>query len=323
MPVAIHSQSGFRRILALAVALVLVLGCRASARVTPTLLEPTPPQAGTLERQLVSDHRSRSYLLYIPESYDPGTIAALVMVFHGGGGNAENAMTMTGFNSEADRQGFVVVYPNGTGRLADNFLTWNGGTCCGYAQENQVDDVQFVEDLLNDLGTILPIDPKRIYATGMSNGAIMAYRLACELSDRIAAIGPVSGTQNVQACDPDQAVSVIHFHGDADESVLYDGGFGPRSLTQFDFASVRSSIQFWTAEDECPAEPTEEGLGDVAIHATYAPCRTGTAVELYTVLGGGHAWPGGVAGWIGGVEPTHELPATSLMWAFFESHPKP
>jgi polyhydroxybutyrate depolymerase len=150
----------------------------------------------------------------------------------------------------------------------------------------------------------------------------MAYRLACELANRIAAIGPVAGTQNVGACTPAQAVSVIHFHGDADESVLFDGGFGPRSITQVNFASVPSSIEFWVSKDGCQAGPVEEPVGQVAIHTTYAPCQSGTAVELYTILGGGHAWPGGEAGWIGGVEPVQDLSATSIMWEFFDLHPK-
>jgi polyhydroxybutyrate depolymerase len=287
------------------------------------MIETTIPSRGLSKRNLSSGGRERSYLLYIPVSYDSQSMTSLVLVFHGGGGNAENAMTMTGFNAEADQHGFLVVYPNGSGRLPDSLLTWNGGTCCGYAQENDVDDVQFVIDILDDLEAQFAPDPKRIYATGMSNGAIMAYRLACELSDRIAAIGPVAGTQNIPDCNPTRPVSVIHFHGDADENVLFEGGFGPRSISQVDFASVPSSIEFWVASDRCPAQPIEETIGEVATHTTYSPCLEGSAVELYTVLGGGHAWPGGVAGWLGGVEPTQDLSATSRMWEFFGSHPKP
>ncbi|MGH8245909.1 MAG: alpha/beta hydrolase family esterase, partial [Gammaproteobacteria bacterium] len=122
----------------------------------------------------------RSYILHVPPSFDPDQPVAVVLIFHGGGGNADNAVRMTGFNGQSDESGFLAVYPNGSGRLGDLVLTWNGGDCCGYAQEHNVDEVGFLRALLTDLNSSVRVDASRVYATGMSNGAIFAYRLACE-----------------------------------------------------------------------------------------------------------------------------------------------
>lgn len=139
------------------------------------------------------DDRTRSCLVHVPPKYNPKRPTPIVLVFHGGGSNAEQMMRYCGLNEKADKEGFIAVYPNGTGRL-EHMLTWNGGNCCAYAQWNNVDDVGFTRTLLDDLTKVVNIDRKRVFATRMSNGSIMCYRLASELSDRIAAIAPVSGT---------------------------------------------------------------------------------------------------------------------------------
>jgi polyhydroxybutyrate depolymerase len=271
---------------------------------------------------LTVDDLERSYILHVPNSYDGSQSVPLVLNFHGGGGDAANQWRVSGFNQVADREGFIVVYPNGTGRLGDKVLTWNGGTCCGYAMANNIDDVAFVRALVADLQANYNIDPKRIYATGLSNGGIMSYRLACEASDLFAAIGPVAGTLNYKRCAPGQPVSVIHFHGTNDTHLPYEGGYGPDSTVDVLFASVDESIGFWLTFDQCPAAPQTESFADIQ-HDAYA-CTQGTAVELYTILGGKHAWPGSEGpAWPGGDEPTQTISATELMWEFFVSHPKP
>jgi polyhydroxybutyrate depolymerase len=245
-----------------------------------------------------------------------------VLNFHGGGGDATNQWRVSGFNQLADQEGFIVVYPNGTGRLEDKVLTWNGGACCGYAMANNIDDVAFVRALVADLQANYNIDPKRIYATGLSNGGIMSYRLACEASDIFAAIGPVAGTLNYKRCEPSQPVSVIHFHGTDDTHLPYDGGYGPDSVAGVLFASVKESIDFWLAADQCSSMPQTKTFSDIQ-HDTYT-CTQGTAIELYMIVGGKHAWPGSEGpAWPGGDEPTHTISATELMWEFFASHPKP
>jgi polyhydroxybutyrate depolymerase len=264
----------------------------------------------------------RNYYVHVPAGTSSSGPAPVVLVFHGGGGNASNIAATTHFNEQADKSGFLAVYPSGTGLLRDKILTWNGGTCCGYAVEHNVDDSGVVRAILDDLSAVTAVDPKRVFATGLSNGGIMSYRLACDLSDRLAAIAPVAGTQNYAACTPSQPVSVLHIHGTADEHVPYAGGVGAQSVAGVEFESVASSIAFWTAYNRCPAKPMTAQSGHI-IHDVYAPCANDTSVELYTIDGGLHAWPGGEPGWPGGDTPTAELDATETIWEFFAAHPKP
>jgi len=313
-----------RHLLFLCLLCVLLLtGCghRAARR---AVLTPAPEvlSPGDTTRTLNHDGRERSYIVYVPPTYDPTQPTPVVLVFHGGGGNAENARMMTGFDAIADAAGFIVVYPNGTGRRPDRLLTWNGGRCCAYALEQNVDDVGFVRALLTDLGTVANVDTQRIYATGMSNGAIMSYRLACELGDVIAAIGPVAATQNLDACTPARPVPVLHIHGDADRHAPYAGGVGAESLVGIPFEPVETTIDFWVQQNGCAASP-QVTQNDSIRHTVYSGCRQDAAVELYTVVGGGHAWPGGQPGWRGGDVPTTELDASQVIWNFFAAHPQP
>ena len=298
--------------IALALA-VLILGALACARPAPA--DPTIT--------LTVDGLERSYLLHVPASFDGSQPVPLALVFHGGGGAAANQWRVSGFNQLSDEKGFIVAYPNGTGRLGDKLLTWNGGTCCGYAMTKDIDDVGFVRAIVADLQANYQIDPQRIYATGLSNGGIMSYRLACEVSDLFAAIGPVAGTLNYKQCAPSQPVAIIHFHGTDDTYLPYEGGYGPDSVGGVLFASVKESIDFWLAFDECQQTPQTESFADIQ-HDAYVNCAAGTAVELYTILGGKHAWPGSDGpAWPGGDEPTQTISAASLMWEFFMAHPKP
>lgn len=303
---------------------MLILGALACARgrqiPTPSLAL-TPP-AGDLSRSLDFDGDERSYILHIPPKLDATRALPLVIVFHGGGGNAQNAIRMTDFNALADEDEFLVIYPNGSGRLEDKILTWNGGNCCGYAQEQNVDDVGFVRAVLKDVQSIVSVDAKRIYAAGMSNGGIMSYRLACEMSDVFAAIGPVAGTLNFDECDPSEPVSVIHFHGTDDQHLPYTGGVGEDSLVGVVFAPVIDSVTFWVDHNSCGPNPYATKNSDVR-RLEFGPCTGNTAVELYSIQGGKHAWPGSDGpGWLGGDIPTTEPDATRVMWEFFKAHPK-
>lgn len=318
----------YQLLIALTVLLAASLACARTSSTPTATPVPTPTSApslptGEISRTLTHDGRERSYILYVPASVDWSKPVPLVFVFHGGTGNAKNAIRMSGFDPVADKNGFIVVYPNGTGRLSDDkLLTWNGGTCCGYAQEENVDDVGFVRAIVTDLRSLANIDPKRIYATGMSNGAILSQRLACEATDLFAAIAPVAGTLNFPSCSPTQPISVIEFHGTADEHVPYDGGYGPKSLVNVDFASVQKSVGFWTQFDGCSPQSQTNSFDDIQ-HEVWTGCAGSTSVELYTILGGGHSWPGGAGGWPGSDQPTQTISASQLIWEFFAAHPKP
>lgn len=299
--------------------LALTLGLLACARSGST---PQPPSNDSI-RTITVDGIKRTYIVHIPSaSLNSQQAMPLVLAFHGGGGNAENEIRVSNFSPLADEKGFIVAYPNGTGRQEDKLLTWNAGTCCGYAVTNQTDDVAFVRALIADLQTIANIDMKRIYATGFSNGAMLSYRLACDASDLFAAIAPVSGTQNYIRCQPQEPVSVIHFHGMEDENVPYNGGSGPKSVAGVEFVSVKDSIDFWLNIDQCPLSPQTESFADFQ-HDTYVNCANETAVELYSIFAGKHSWPGSAApAGPGGDQPTPSLSATKLIWEFFAAHPK-
>lgn len=230
-----------------------------------------------------------------------------------------------GLNETADKHGFVAVYPQGTGRL-DGARTWNGGNCCGHAMQQQVDDIAFTKALLDDLARVVNVDCKRVFATGMSNGAIFSYRLASELSDRIAAIAPVDGPMGTAACQPSRPVPVMHFHGTDDEFAPYHGGKGAKSLSQTDFYSVKHSVDAWIKANDCNPEPTTSTLADnaqdgtSATITTYGGGKNGSEVVLVTIHNMGHTWPGrqSLLKFLG--KATKNVSANEMMWEFFVKH---
>jgi len=316
-----ESPGGLNRLLFTIPLFLLILACGAT---TPTqqvtapvgLTESLGP--GDMTRPIVYDGVERTYLLHIPASYDAARATPLVLAFHGIGLNAEEMARISGLSEQADTSGFIIAYPNGTGEKK----SWNGGHCCGEAAKNNVDDVGFVRALIDELATFINIDPDRVYATGFSNGAIMVYRLACELPDRIAAIGPVAATQildDQEACHPARSVPIIHFHGTADRLNPYNGG---TTSAGFEFVSVEDAIGFWVEKNACP-NPLQRTQSGTIQHDVYAPCEQNSAIELYTIVDGEHAWPGGEAVNSQVGEPTMEIFATPLMWEFFAAHPMP
>lgn len=292
---------------------------QASAQPSAAHIEP-----GDYERTVTVDGRERHYVLHAPPDIDASQPASLVLVLHGGGGNAANAERMSGFSALADREGFFVVYPDGSGRLGDALLTWNAGNCCGFALASEVDDTGFIRALVESLLTELPVDPKRVFVTGMSNGGMMSYRLACEAADLFAAAAPVAGALNIPNCSPSVPISLVAFHGTADQSVRYEGGepeIDADRAQRID-TSVAESVGAFVQRNGCDETALTTRSGSI-VADIYGGCSGGTGVALYTVEGGGHAWPGGRRGSAIGDLPTEELDATEVMWAFFESHPKP
>jgi len=283
--------------------------------------------AGDSTHTLVVDGRTRTYLAHVPPGYDGHTPLPVVLIFHGGLSNAAVTVRFTGLSEKADQARFLAVYPSGTGRLA-RALTWNAGDCCGYAEREHVDDVAFVRALLDDLTTHFAVDATRIYATGISNGGMMAHRLGAELADRIAAIAPVSGPLELATIHPSRPVSVMHFHGTADPFAPFHGGTGDKSLASIDFRSARDSVGAWVRADACPEKPQVTPVapapGDpTRVHReTFGPCKDGADVVLYVIEGGGHTWPGRDprVRFLGA--STASISANDLMWEFFEQHPK-
>ena len=277
------------------------------------------------------DGIERTYLIHIPKTYDKHIPTPLVMVFHGGGGNAKNIKETTNFSQKADEEGFIVVYPDGTGKLKRKLLTWNAGFCCGYARDNNIDDVGYIQALINHLSDTYTIDPNMIYATGLSNGGVMTYRIGAELSDLFAAIAPVAAQIGGQANqedeiwqipEPDSPVSVMVFNGMNDSRVPYDGGISENTHV-YSWMSTNESISFWVQQNQCNsvAQRNISFSGNIIID-TYQDGKNNTEVSLVTIVNGTHSWPGGQKGWEDGAEPTKEISATDMMWDFFKTHPK-
>jgi polyhydroxybutyrate depolymerase len=280
---------------------------------------------GDHTRTIEVDKRHRTYIVHVPPKHDPKKPTPVVTAFHGGGSNAEQMVKFCGLNETADKHGFIVVYPSGTGRL-EKLLTFNGGNCCGYAMTNKVDDIAFTRALLDDLAKVVKVDPNRVYATGMSNGAIMSYRLASELSDRIAAIAPVGGPMGTETCNPKRPVPLIHFHGKDDEFAPFKGGKG-KGVSGTDFYSVDHSIRAWVKANGCKDEPKTLEIpdkakdGTKATQTTYSGGKDGAEVVLVAIDGMGHTWPGQqpAVKFLG--KSTRNVSANEMMWAFFEKHP--
>jgi len=275
----------------------------------------------------------RSYIIHVPESYDETMPTPLVLVLHGGGGNAKNIENVSGFNEKADEEGFIVIYPDGTGRFQRKLLTWNAGFCCGYALENNIDDVFFIRSLIEHIQQEYSINESRIYVTGLSNGGIMTYRIGAELSDIIAAIAPVASQIGGQATEeesiwripePEYPVSMIAFNGMQDKRVPYDGGPPIENGSHvYSWMSVNESITFWVEQNQCLSFPQRNiSASKNIIIDTYSGGKNSSEVVLVTIVDGTHSWPGGQKGWDKGDEPTTEISATDMMWDFFSDHPK-
>lgn len=240
----------------------------------------------------------RSAIVNVPSGYDATRAGPLVLAFHGFLDSAAGFSAYDGLEAEGARRGAIVVHPDGLNN------SWNAGGCCGQSAIDGVDDVGFARALIDRVAAEWCVDPARVYATGFSNGGAMSHRLGCELSDRIAAIAPVSGTLGLNNCRPGRPVPVLHTHGDADIIVVYNGG-GLSGLQ-----SVASTMMTWRAADTCPTSAVTRMVGTARCD-TWAPCGDGAEATLCTIGGGAHLWP------------TPGFPAPREIFDFFARHPRP
>lgn len=264
---------------------------------------------------------ARTYIVYkpvMPDSRRP----PLMIVLHGGLGNARHMERTAGMNEIADSGGFMVAYPDGTGgriKSMQNRRTWNAGRCCGPAVTQNTDDVSFIAGMIDDIRTRYPIDTRRIYIAGHSNGAMLAYRLACEIPEKIAAVVAVSGTLAVDDCERAKDVPVLHIHGEHDKNVPFAGGRGQHSLANVAHRSVPDTINLITRPRVCTAAERRTVNGD--IQASIYHCSGGAPVELYVIKGGGHAWPGG-KGRNNKLPDNRHVSAAKLAWDFAKQFQK-
>jgi polyhydroxybutyrate depolymerase len=276
--------------------------------------------AETIERTLRVGARERSYEIDLPARRDSARALPVVIVFHGGGGSADSVRRQTRMSAKGEAEGFIVVYPQGSGGFAGKLRTWNAGTCCGQAMKDRVDEIAFVAALLDDLQATVAIDRARVYATGISNGGMMAYEVACALADRIAAIAVVAGEMTaLDRCRPSRPVPVLVIHGSADRNLPIEGGPGAKAIAVHEVRSLASAVDFWRRHDGC-SENTQSEVDGAVRRTRYPSCSGGSEVELVTIEGGGHSWPGGdrLARFLD--PPSPSLDATAEVWRFFARH---
>jgi polyhydroxybutyrate depolymerase len=273
-----------------------------------------------IEDTLMIFGRDRFFKVHLPLGYDNQKDYPLVFVFHGGLGNADNIEKMTGFSTVADTNEFIVVYPYGTGAFDKKLLTWNTWDCCGYAHKKNIDDISFIRKVLEFIKSKYKINDRMIYAAGMSNGGMMCYLVACEMSDVFAAVAPVAATMFPDGtCNPTNELSMIIFNSIDDQNIQYEGGVGEKSLVKVEKMPVQKVVDFWSNKSKCrflnQIDETDYQIIDLAN-------SNGTEIILYKMLKGGHTWPGGEKIRFLADTPVKAISATDLIWKFFKSHPK-
>ncbi|AKK27568.1 PHB depolymerase family esterase [Mycobacterium sp. EPa45] len=296
------------QMLAIGAVVLVAGGCLGGAQATGT--------PGQSTQSLSVGGATRSFHIYRPDGLSGA--APLVVMLHGGYGDGAQAERAYHWDAQADSGHFVVAYPDGLDRA------WNAGSCCGRPARSGVDDVAFLTAMVGAIEQQIPIDTTRVFVTGMSNGAMMALRLACQ-STLFAAVASVAGTL-LAGCSNPSPTSLMQIHGTADDRVPYDGGPG-KALTaagspRVDGPSVESVNAQWRTINGC-APPVSSSSGDV--RTTRADCPDGRSVELIAVAGAGHQWPGGVPNPVvekiaGLPPPSTALDATATIWQFFAAH---
>ena len=300
-----------------------------------TMISLWVPALRAQRTSFIHDNLKRTFKIYVPVYYKQSTHLPLVIALHGRGANSGSMILLTrkGFNKLADRDGFIVVYPDGID------LNWNDGRTDEEANDRahmeNIDDVGFISALIDIMIADYTIDPKRVYVTGISNGAIMSYRLACELTNKITAIAPVDGNiplMLLPECSPSGYISVLAINNIDDPLVPYNGGDiygGIRRINLGKVLSVDESIMFWVNWNKCSVNPviTEEpdrdpNDGTKVSSSHYLNGINGTEVILFSIEGGGHTWPGGfqyLPVWIIG-KTSRDIDANEIIWSFFKKH---
>lgn len=284
-------------------------------------------EPGDHELTLRVGGRSRRYLVRIPRTVPASRLPTVLVAFHGGGGNPEQFRETAGLDELAEREGLLVVYPAGSAVLRNGLLTWNAGPgCCGFARDQNIDDVQFTLAVLDDLKERHPFDTARVFLTGHSNGSMMAYRVAGEAPEGIAGAVGVAGTMQVPTVAPTQAVPLLHIHSKDDPRAFYEGGIrGDRS-----HPPASAMLERWASTNGCASEPQEKDrrlgeahgpdAGHTALHLEWACSEA--PLEHWQLSGPGHSWPGRRASrtWEAIVGPSTEvISAAEEIWRFISA----
>ena len=268
----------------------------------------------TINASITHDGIERDYILYVPEIYDGSTAVPLVLNFHGFGSSASQQMFYGDFRDIADTEGFLLVHPEGTTLIGNQF--WNVGFP---GLSSTIDDVGFTEALIDELATLYTIDLDRVYATGMSNGGFMSFLLACQLSEKIAAVASVTGSMTQDTfddCNAQLPTPVLQIHGTEDDVVLYN----ENNLS----LPIPDVISYWVDHNNCETTPTTTTLPDVDVsdgstieYSVYEDGDNGITTEHMKVIGGGHTWPGSILNSAG---TNQDIDASMEIWLFFSRY---
>jgi polyhydroxybutyrate depolymerase len=282
--------------------------------------EPLGP--GDHKRIITVDGVKRQHYIHIPPKYDPKKPAAVVLALHGASMWDKQMATFTGLSATADKHNFIVVYPNGTGIIQ----TWNAGLFASEFSLNKLDDVKYLGKVLDDVESVVTVDKKRVHAAGLSNGAMMSYRLAAEMSDRIGSIATIAGTLALDKYEPKRAVSVVHFHGTKDTLVPYNGPEKKKEAKVLRFRSVDDTMKACIKANGCAEKPIvtvidmkEDKLK--VIRREWNEGKNDSEVVLYVIEEGGHTWPGMNLGPAFLGASTKNIDANEILWEFFKKHP--
>lgn len=312
-------------------------------------------KSGDYNFSLIHDGLARKYLSHVPKKYNNKIKTPLIIALHGGAGNAKDSPAFFHLNPKADQEGFILAYPEGTGKdlAGKHFGSWNAGRCCSPAKDENIDDVGFIRSMIAKLKTDFNIDEKRIYVTGFSNGAQMAFRLACEMSEEIAAVAPGGSVGSYDTCNPKRPVPIFFFHGKADTVSPYEGGpecgvaiadflisMGlPAERNPFFCEGNEAYIAKWRKFNGCSDVSKLTFKNGNAACNTYDQCNNKAEITFCKVEGMGHIWPGPNAdygnvevcndrpngimckGWKKTMGPlSSDLDANKMIWDFFKKY---
>lgn len=294
--------------------MVGVVGCASLIGARP--LTTAAPGATTFHTIKVAG-RTRTFLLHLPPIAATQRVP-LVLLFHGDGGSGNEIMASSRMNEYADARGVAIAYPNGTGFLRYALLHWNAVTCCGYGVIHSVDDIRFADTLVAMLIHEAPVDSTRIYAAGFSAGGMLALRLACESSRQFRAVVDVAGVMPDTSCTPAHPVSVMFFQGRKDKDLRSE--FTTLLRRGHPFAtSLEAALRFWARRDGCAPRSTRDSTVAFTLERSTS-CPTPLAVQLYTISGHPHAWPGAGRNWFFEPDPARVVKASPLILDFFAEH---
>ncbi len=269
------------------------------------------------DKTLVVDGLNRTYHLNLPPNYYENSDLPLVIAMHGGGGSASQCEDDYSLTIKANKENFAIVYPEGV--QSDGILkarTWNSGTCCDYAADKNIDDVKFISLLIDELLKNYKLNSKKVYVTGMSNGAMMSYRLACEIPNKITAIAAVSGPMSLlNECKSTKPIPILHLHSILDKKVPFDGGTG---IVGNVFPATTAGLTIWSKLNEC--KTLAKVIKDDANYkqTQWLDCKNNAIITLYLTKDGGHSWPGSVKSRVAADEPSTVISANDVIFEFFK-----